>query len=99
MRFLWQFVIPVGVFIYCYSRIFHTIRRQNKTVSAHWSRSQGVVATATTSRDQHQQQQQTPGAKLSHTEMNVLQTMIAVIVVFVIFWSVMANFLQLLGVR
>jgi len=37
---------------------------------------------------------------LSRTEMNVLQTMIAVIVVFLLCWTVTAtaNFLQLLGV-
>ena len=38
--------------------------------------------------------------KLSHTEMNVLKTMITVIVVFVVFWSATAltNFLMLYGV-
>jgi len=59
---------------------------------------------ATTSRDQapaeQQQQQQATGGKLSHTEMNVLQTMTIIIVVFVLFWTVtaIANFLQLLKV-
>ena len=56
---------------------------------------------ATTSRDQNpgQIQQQATGAsagtKLSRTEMNVLQTMIAVIICFILCWSVfsVANFL------
>jgi len=40
------------------------------------------------------------GAGLSRTEMNVLQTMTTVIVVFVLFWSVTvtASFLGLIGV-
>jgi len=62
---------------------------------------------ATTSRDQNtgQVQQQatraTTGHKLSRTEMNVLKTMIAVIVCFMICWSVPAitNLLHLIGVR
>jgi len=61
---------------------------------------------ATTSRDPNngQVQQQATGAtaapKLSRTEMNVLKTMIAVIVCFMIFWSAPAivNLLQILGV-
>ena len=87
--------------------MFHTIRRQSKVVISHTGHSQ-VVTTAATSRDQnHGQVQQratgatsTTGANLSHTELNVLKTMIAVIACFVIFWSVTAisNFLQLLGV-
>jgi len=27
--YLWNLPIPVGVFVYCYGRIFHTIRRQS----------------------------------------------------------------------
>jgi len=105
VQFLWNYVIPVGVFAYCYGRIFHTIRRQSKVVSGHVGRI-SVVAVATTSRDQNagQIQQQatgsTTGAKLSRTELNVLQTMVAVIVCFIIFWSVpdISNILYLLGV-
>ena len=96
--FLWNLPIPVGVFVYCYGRIFHTIRRQSKITGT--GRSQGGT-TASTSRDQVLgQHQQASGAKLSRTEMNVLQTMIAVIVVFLLCWTVTAtaNILQLLGV-
>jgi len=65
------------------------------------------VPMATTSRDPKagQIQQQATGAttdhhKLSRTEMNVLKTMITVIVVFVLFWTVpaFANLFLLLGV-
>ena len=103
--FLFHFVIPISIFVYCYARIFHTIRRQSKVVAGHAGRSQDIPM-ATTSRDVNtgQIQQQTTGAttdaKLSHTEMNVLKTMIAVIVCFMISWSVsdVASFLQRTGV-
>jgi len=93
------------LFAYCYGRIFHTIRRQSKVVAGHVGRSQDVP-TATTSRDPNagQVQQQatgtTTGAKLSHSELNVLQTMITVIVCFMVFWAVpaFANLLLILGV-
>ena len=76
-RLLWQFVIPVSVFAYCYGRIFHTLRRQSKVISGHHG------PTATTSRDQIQQQATGAGVaapagtaapKLSRTELNVLKT-------------------------
>jgi len=28
--FVWNFVLPVGIFIYCYARIFQLIRRHNR---------------------------------------------------------------------
>jgi len=95
VRFLLQYAIPVSVFAYCYGRIFRTIRRQSKVVGGHAGRGQNIAMT-TTSRDQNagQAQQQTTGAasgaKLTHTELTVLKTMITVIVVFVIFWCVPA---------
>jgi len=103
--FLFHYPIPVAVFVYCYGRIFHTVRRQSKVVSGHAGRSQDVPM-ATTSRDPNngQVQQQAIGAttapKLSRTEMNVLKTMIAVVVCFLLFWSAPAisNLLSLLGV-
>jgi len=85
----------VSVFAYCYGRILHTIRRQSKVVGGQAGRGQNI-AMATTSHDQNagQAQQQTTGAaagaKLSHTELTVLKTMITVIVLFVIFWCVPA---------
>ena len=97
------------MFVYCYGRIFHTIRRQSKVFSGSVGRSQDVPM-ATTSRDpnigqgQVQQQQQASGTaaggKLSHTEMNVLKTMIVVIVCFLLFWSTpsIANLFELFGV-
>jgi len=99
-RLMFHYALPVGVFAYCYGRIFHVIRRQSKVVT-------GPARMATTSRDQvQQQQQQTTGAgataeaKLSRTELNVIKTMIAVIVCFIACWSVfsIANLLVLLKV-
>ena len=99
-NFVWNYALPVTIFAYCYGRIFHTIRRQKKVVAGHDQN----VAVATTSRDQDagQVQQQVGGAtgdnKLSRTEMNVLQTMIAVIVCFIVCFAPesFANFIQLL---
>jgi len=106
VRFLFQYIIPVSIFAFCYGRIFHTIRRQSKVVGVHAGRTQDVPM-ATTSRDPNagQVQQQATGAttdhqKLSHTEMNVIKTMITVIVCYLIFWTVptIASLLQLLWV-
>ena len=106
VRFLLRYAIPICVFIYCYGRIFYTIRRQSKVVGGHQVGRNQAATIATTSRGQNpgQVQQQatgaTTGAKLSRTEMNVLQTMIAVIVCFLTFWSIreFANLFQLLSV-
>jgi len=103
--FLFHYAIPVMLFAFCYGRIFHTIRRQSKVVAGHAGRSQDIPM-ATTSRDPDagQVQQQatgtTTGAKLSHTEMNVLKTMITVIVCFIACWSAgdVAAFLHRMGV-
>jgi len=93
LRFLWQYALPVGIFVYCYGHIFYTIRRQSKVVAGHAGRTQDVPM-ATTSRDPNagQIQQQATGAttdhhKLSRTEMNVIKTMIAVIICFVVCWT------------
>ena len=105
VRLFCQYMIPVAVFVYCYGRIFHTIRRQNKVFAGHVGRSQDVPMT-TMSRDQNagQVQQQATGAttvaKLSRTELNVLKTMVTVVALFIICWTApsVSNFLQLLGV-
>jgi len=104
IRFLFEYALPITIFAYCYGRIFHTIRRQSKVVTGHVGRSHDIP-TATASRGQNpgQVQQQATGAatsdaKLSRTEMNVLKTMIAVIICFIVCWSVfsIANLLMLL---
>jgi len=106
VRLCCHYLIPVGVFAFCYGRIFQTIRRQSKVVAGHAGRTQGA-ATATTAGSQTsgQVQQQgtgtaSTGGKLSHTEMNVLKTMVTVIVVFVVFWfaSILTNILMPFGV-
>jgi len=95
----------VGVFAYCYGRIFHTVRRQSKIIGGQAGRSQNIAMT-TTSRDQnagqiHQQATgATSGAKLSRTELNVIKTMIIIIALFLTFWCTtsFSNLLFLLGV-
>ena len=90
---MWNYALPVTIFAFCYGRIFHTIRRQSKVVAGHAGRTQDVPM-ATTSRDPNtgQVQQQATGAttdhqKLSHTELNVIKTMVGVIVCFIICWT------------
>ena len=84
--------MPVTIFAYCYGRIFYIIRRQRKARSGRAGRSQDVPI-ATISRDQttgqiqQQATQATTDAKLSPREMNVLQTMIVVIVCFIVCWA------------
>jgi len=99
VRFIFHYALPVGVFAFCYGRIFHTIRRQSKVVAGHVGQD---AAMATTSRDQSpgQVHQQAIGNKLSRTEMNVLKTMVTVIVCFMLFWSVpdITNLLSTFGV-
>jgi len=78
--------------VYCYSRIFRIIRRQRKTVAGNQD-----VAMTTTSRDRNAGQIQLQetggvsgartGAKLSRTQLNVLQTMVTVIVCFIVCWT------------
>jgi len=92
-RFLCQYMIPVSVFAFCYGRILYTIRRQSTVISGHTGRGQNI-AMATTSLDQNagQVQQQATGAttgnKLSRIELNVIKTMITVIAVFIVAWTV-----------
>jgi len=102
--FLFRFAVPVSVFAYCYGRIFQSIRAHNKVISGHSVHGQDITM-ASTSRDLNAgeiQRQATAntGAKLSHTELNVLQTMVSVIICFLICWSVLdiANFLERIGV-
>ena len=90
--FVFNYALPVVVFAYCYSRIFGVIRRQKKVVAVNQD-----VAMATTSRDRnagqvHLQEAAGPsgaktGGKLSRTQLNVLQTMVAVIVCFIVCWT------------
>ena len=106
--FVWTYALPVAIFAYCYGSIIHVIRRHNKIVSGEVVRNQ-EVAMAATSRDQNtgqiqqQDQQQASAAggdRFSHTEMNVLQTMIVIIACFIVCWAPgsFANFVQTLTV-
>jgi len=86
--FVWSYALPMLIFAYCYSRIFHKIRSQSKLVRGHVQ----VVPMSTTSRDHnsaemHHETGNTTGTKLSRTEKNVLRTVIAIIVSFIIFWT------------
>ena len=104
-QFLCQYMIPMSVFAFCYGRIFHIIRRQRKLFSGHMGRGQNIEM-ATTSRDQNagQVQQQstvaTIGKKLFRIELNVIKTMVTVVFVFIVAWTVPAvnNLLTFLGV-
>jgi len=75
VRFLFHYAMPVGVFAFCYARIFHTIRRQSKVMvtAGH------VAMTTAASRDQVQQQVLPPGGSLSRTELNILKTMVTIL--------------------
>jgi len=105
VRFIFQYVIEVTVFVFCYGRIFHTIRRQSKKVGGHAGRTQDVPM-ATTSRDPNtgQVQQQATGAttgnKLTRTEINVIKTMMVIVLSFVMLRTVppVNNFLKIFGV-
>jgi len=96
--FIWHYALPVTVFAYCYGRILHIVRRQSQIMREH----QGT-SMETTSREnagQIQQQETATCVNLSRTEMNVLQTMIAVIICFLICWTLLdiSNVLQRMGV-
>jgi len=104
--FVWNYVLPLMIFVYCYTRILYIIRRHNKVVSGHVGDNQGV-AMATMPRGQNAEQvdeqateEAATGAKLSRMEVNVLQTMIAIILCFVLCWSPVsfANIIQTLVV-
>jgi len=106
-RFLWHYFLPVGVFSYCYARILYVIRRQNKIVSGQVHRTNAihVLATALHAPTTERVQQlatgpDVTGDKLSRSELSVLQTMISVIVCFIVCRSAAAisNLLHLLGV-
>jgi len=93
--YAWHYALPVAIFAYCYGHILCVIRRRRKVVTGHAARSQDAdvtVATVAMDRNTGQAQQQTPaaaetGAKMSRRELNVLQTMIVVVVCFVICWT------------
>ena len=106
VRFCLHYAIPVSVFVYCYGRIFHTIRRQSKVLATHMvhipvSTMAGTSRSQNTGQIQQQATGASAGAKLSRTEMNVLKTMITVIICFMMFFSFLDiyNLLQLLGVN
>jgi len=95
--------MPVIIFVYCYVRIFYIIRHHSKVSTGHAGQD---VAMATMPHDQNAEE--TPpqtteagsGAELSRMELNVLQTMVTIIVCFVICWSPVsfANIAQTLTV-
>ena len=98
-------MIEIASFVYCYGRIFHTIRRQSKVVAGHAGRTQDVpVATASRDPNAGQVQQQETGAttgnKLSRLEMNVIKTMMVIVVTYVILRTLptIANFFTIFGV-
>jgi len=87
-NFVWNFALPVAIFACCYLRIFYVIRRHGKVVSGHVGHNQGVAMEAIPGEQiqQHASGADT-GSALSRAELNVLQTMIIIIVCFVICWA------------
>jgi len=80
----------VTIFVYCYGRILHIVKRQ-KTVGG---MNQNItMTTVSRGRNTRQVQQQETGSgarvvvKLSRTQLNVLKTMITVIVCFIVCWT------------
>jgi len=88
-HFVTLYALQVSIFVYCYGHIFYTIRRQSKAVAGHAGRNQhaGTSRDQTAGEVQQQATQATTGVKLSRTETNVLQTMMLVIVFFIICWT------------
>ena len=88
--FVWELALPVTIFVYCYGRIFYIIRQHNR-VSGDASLGQGInMATLSAGQNVGQVQQQESEATagvMSRTELNILQTMTAIIVCFVLCWS------------
>jgi len=104
--FVWNYALPVGIFVRCYGRIFQAVRHHNKIVSAGQVSDPGgnqELPMATLPRDQNHgedEQQQPTDNKFSRTELNVLQTVVTIIVCFVVCWAPtsLANFIQTLMV-
>jgi len=96
--FVWHYALPVGIFVYCYGRIFQVVRRHNRI------RSDDIPMVATAgdqnAEQNRQNEQQVPVLALSYSELNVLQTIIAIIVGFIVCWSPLsvANIVQTLAV-
>lgn len=91
--FVWNYALPVTIFAYCYARIFYIIRRHNKIASGHVGGTQDIAMT-TLPRGQNdgevQQQEETEaatGSKLSHRELNVLQTIVIIIICYIVCWA------------
>jgi len=86
--FVWHYALPVALFAYCYGRILHIIRRQQKIVGIQLDRSHAAVTGCSTAGDRVVTSTVAPpAANLSRREMNVLQTMVAVIVCFIVCWT------------
>jgi len=86
---VWYYALLVFVFVYCYGRIFYTIRRQSRICSEH-GHGISMSRDPDTGQPMAAEQQTTSGGtggSLTRVELNVLQTMVAVVVCFVICWA------------
>jgi len=79
--------MPVTIFAYCYGRIFYLIRRHNKEVGPSQGVTMAAMPSAQSTGQVQQQETEVTGGALTRTELNVLQTMLAVIICFVVCWS------------
>jgi len=91
--FVWNYALPVTIFAFCYARIFYIIRRHNKIASGQVGGNQDIPM-ATLPRVQNdgevQPQDETEAGtdtKLSHRELNVLQTVIIIIICYIVCWG------------
>jgi len=98
-------MIPISIFIFCYGRIFHTVRRQRKVVDGHESSGEDTGITTTSHNENAGQVQQqateaTTGNTLSRIELNMVKTMITIIICFMVLWAVptVVSVLHILGV-
>jgi len=80
--FALHYALPVTVFAYCYSRIILIIRHQKKIFTVPDVAISGLSHDVSTGLQVQQQD-----GKLSRTQLNVVQTMIFVIVCFVVCWT------------
>jgi len=79
--------MPVTMFTYCYGRIFYVVRHQRKVRAGRIQDVPISIISRDHTTGQIQQQATQADAKLSRREMNVLQTMILVIVCFIVCWT------------
>jgi len=80
--YVWRFVIPVAIFIFCYWQIIAVIRRQARIAVVHVQPAAGAANNQTRT--------------MSNTERNVIKTMLWVTIGFVVCWLPLQLYLLML---